>query len=117
MHRIRIVRRDEFRVTSILVTGAIEVSNRHVTLKADRSVEMASKNTGSLSIHRSAAAHNRSHPAGYGCPSRPLPQHLIIMDKNDRRREQPDAGLAAETRPIPSQAEGEDEEVAVKDTS
>lgn len=39
------------------------------------------------------------------------------MDKNDRRREQPDAGLAAETRPIPSQAEGEDEEVAVKDTS
>jgi hypothetical protein len=29
--------------------------------------------------------------------------------------EQPDAGLAAETRPVPSQAEGEDEEVETKD--
>jgi hypothetical protein len=33
------------------------------------------------------------------------------------RPEQPDAGLAAETRPVPSQAEGEDEEVETKDTS
>jgi hypothetical protein len=39
------------------------------------------------------------------------------MGNDKLRREQPDVGLAAEMRPVPSQAEGEDEEVSVKDTS
>jgi len=36
------------------------------------------------------------------------------MKSNVARREQPDAGLAAETRLMSSQAEGEDEQVATK---
>jgi hypothetical protein len=39
------------------------------------------------------------------------------MKSDVGRPQQPDAGLAAETRPIPSQAEGEDEEVETKDTT
>jgi hypothetical protein len=37
------------------------------------------------------------------------------MGKDVHGRDQCDAGLAAETRPVPSQAEGEDEEVVVND--
>jgi hypothetical protein len=39
------------------------------------------------------------------------------MGEDNRRREQPDSELAAEMHPVPSQAEGEDEEVAIEDTT